>query len=186
MTNSVESTAEASAVPGTLHLERWTINSGSNVQSRGAVVIASGDHQWEAKAEGNGPIDALFRAVDEALHGVLTGHPRLIQFDVRAATEGTDSVGIVSVAIAPPASAAGARSVGRYVGEGRAANILAASVEAYIAAVNALLAEEHWAGATEDAGNSRRAAKSGEPSRAQLDESAEDLDVTDWFNRSPR
>ena len=181
MTNSVESTSEASAVPGTLHLERWTINSGSNVQSRGAVVIASGDHQWEAKAEGNGPIDALFRAVDEALHGVLTGHPRLIGFDVRAATEGTDSVGIVSVAIAPPAAAAGARSVGRYVGEGRAANILAASVEAYIAAVNALLAEEHWAGATEDAGNRRRAKPASGERRAEIDPSVEE-NVTDWFN----
>ena len=61
-----------------LHLARWTINSGSNVQSRGAVVISSGDHQWEAKAEGNGPVDALYRAVDQALHGVLTGHPRLV------------------------------------------------------------------------------------------------------------
>ena len=37
----------------TLHLARWTVTSGSQVQSRGAVVIASGDHQWEASAEGN-------------------------------------------------------------------------------------------------------------------------------------
>ena len=51
----------------TLHLARWTVTSGSNVNSRGAVVIVSGDHQWEASAEGNGAIDALFRAVDEAL-----------------------------------------------------------------------------------------------------------------------
>ena len=38
----------------TLHLSRWTVTSGSQVQSRGAVVISSGDHQWEASAEGNG------------------------------------------------------------------------------------------------------------------------------------
>src|SRR4029079_15613865 len=47
----------------TLSLARWTVTSGSNSNSRGAVVIAAGDHQWEASAEGNGAVDALFRAV---------------------------------------------------------------------------------------------------------------------------
>ena len=28
-----------------LHLARWTVTSGSNTNSRGAVVIAAGDHQ---------------------------------------------------------------------------------------------------------------------------------------------
>jgi hypothetical protein len=60
------------AATPTLQLARWTVTSGSQVQSRGAVVIASGDHQWEASAEGNGAVDALFRAVDKALAGVLT------------------------------------------------------------------------------------------------------------------
>ena len=71
----------------TLHLARWTVTSGSNANSRGAVVIAAGDHQWEAAAEGNGAVDALFRAVDKALAGVLTGHPRLISYDVHAVAE---------------------------------------------------------------------------------------------------
>jgi 2-isopropylmalate synthase len=172
------------ATDNALHLARWTINSGSSVTSRGAVVIASGEHQWEAKAEGQGPIEALYRAVDAALQGVLTGHPRLIAFDIRAVSEGPEAIGLATVTIAPPASASGARSEGRYDGEGRSKNIIAASVEAYIAAINALLAEEHWAGATEDAGNRRRAQPTGESAakRAELDES-EDLDVMDWFNR---
>jgi len=175
-----ESAAESSDA---LHLARWTINSGSNVQSRGAVVIASGDHQWEAKAEGNGPVDALYRAVDAALHDVLTGHPRLMAYDVHAVAEGPESDGVVTVALAPPAGAAGARSSGRYHGEARSSNIIAASVEAYIAAINRLLAEEHWAGATEDAGNRRRARGAAGRGRAELDESAEDTNITDWFNR---
>jgi 2-isopropylmalate synthase len=167
-----------------LHLARWTINSGSNVQSRGAVVIASGDHQWEAKAEGNGPVDALYRAVDKALHDVLTGHPRLMAYDVHAVAEGPESDGIVTVSLAPPASAAGARATGRYRGEARSSNIIAASVEAYIAAINRLLAEEHWAGATEDAGNRKRVRGAGARSRrAELDETADDGNITDWFSR---
>jgi 2-isopropylmalate synthase len=177
-------TTKTVSAPDALHLARWTINSGSNVQSRGAVVIASGDHQWEAKAEGNGPVDALYRAVDQALHGVLTGHPRLVAYDVHAVSEGPESEGVVTVAIAPPASASGARASGRYHGEARSSNIIAASVEAYVAAINRLLAEEHWAGATEDAGNRRRArsAAGAGRGRAEIDDTVEE-NVTDWFNR---
>jgi 2-isopropylmalate synthase len=164
-----------------LHLQRWTINSGSNVQSRGAVVLASGEHQWEARAEGNGPVDALFRAVNRALEDVLAGPPRLLSYDVHAVSEGPDSDAVVTVTIEPPESAAGARASGRHRGEARSANIIAASVEAYITAINHLLGEEPWAGATEDAGNRRRA-RAG-TRRGELDRTAEDIDVTDWFNR---
>ena len=85
----------------TLHLTRWTVTSGSNANSRGAVVIAADDHQWEASADGNGAVDALFRAVDKALAGVLTGNPRLLSYDVHAVAEGPDAEGKVTVAIAP-------------------------------------------------------------------------------------
>ncbi|HEX7223078.1 MAG TPA: alpha-isopropylmalate synthase regulatory domain-containing protein [Candidatus Limnocylindrales bacterium] len=170
----------------TLHLARWTVTSGSNVNSRGAVVIASGDHQWEASAEGNGAVDALFRAVDRALAGVLTGHPRLIAYDVHAVAEGPDAEGRVTVTIAPPSEAAGARAEGRYTGETISTNIIAASIEAYISAINLLLAEEHWAGATEDAGNRKRARVAphdAKARRAELDEEAGRIDTTEWFNQ---
>jgi hypothetical protein len=169
----------------TLHLARWTVTSGSNANSRGAVVIAADDHQWEASAEGNGAVDALFRAVDKALSGVLTGHPRLLSYDVHAVAEGPDAEGKVTVAIAPPSDASGPRGSGRYVGETTSTNIIAASIEAYVDAINELLAEEHWQGATETAGNRKRARVS-EPAakaqRAELDEEAGRIDTTDWFN----
>ena len=50
-----------------LHLTRWTVTSGSNAQSRGAVVIEAGDHHWRASAEGNGPVNALDAALRKAL-----------------------------------------------------------------------------------------------------------------------
>ena len=170
----------------TLHLARWTVTSGSNANSRGAVVLAAGDHQWEAAAEGNGAVDALFRAVDKALAGVLTGHPRLLSYDVHAVAEGPDAEGRVTVVISPPPAAEGARASGRYTGEITSTNIIAASIEAYIDAINELLGEEHWAGATETAGNRKRARVT-EPTakarRAELDEEAGKIDTTDWFNR---
>jgi 2-isopropylmalate synthase len=180
--------ADSTEATPTIHLARWTVTSGSNAQSRGAVVLASGDHQWEASAEGNGAIDALFRAVDRALQDVLAGHPRLVAYDIHALAEGPDAEGRVSVAIAPPPGAEGPRASGRYEGEATSTNIIAASIDAYVAAINLLLAEEHWAGAAESAGNRRRATVS-EPDakarRAELDEDATDIDTTDWFNRAP-
>ena len=166
-----------------LHLSRWTVTSGSQVQSRGAVVISSGEHQWKASAEGNGAVDALYRAVDKALAGVLTGHPKLLSYDVHAVAEGPDSEGVVTVRIAPPSGAEGARGTGDYSGEARSENIIAASVDAYIDAINRLLAEAHWAGAADSAGNRKRATAAGEARRAELDPDEANHDTTAWFER---
>ena len=170
----------------TVHLTRWTVQSGSNVRNRGTVLIAGGDHHWDATAEGNGPVDALFRAVDTALSGVLAGSPRLIAYDIHAVAEGPDSEGIVTVSIEPPSAATGARATGRYTGTATSTNIIAASIQAYLQAINALLAEEQWAGATEQAGNRRRAkaaAAAGTQTRAEFDAEEADHDTTAWFER---
>jgi len=176
-------TTETHPATPTLHLTRWTVTSGSQVQSRGAVVISSSDHEWQASAEGNGAVDALFRAVDKALAEVLHGHPRLVAYDVHAVAEGPDAEGVVTIRIAPPLEAPGARGTGEYTGETRSTNIIAASVEAYLDAVNRLLAEEHWAGAADAAGRRKRTAARPETgSRAEMDEDAAHHDKTSWFN----
>jgi hypothetical protein len=174
----------------TLHVARWTVTSGSNARSRGAVIIDAGDHHWRASAEGNGAIDALYRAVDQALSEILDGHPRLLAYDIHALGEGTDTIGAVTVRIAPP-DVGGKRGTGEYVGDARGTNIIAASIEAYIVALNAMLAEAHWQGAPEDAAATGKRARAKAPvtagaaraHRAELDEDAGDIDTTDWFNR---
>jgi hypothetical protein len=178
-------TTETRPATPTLHLTRWTVTSGSQVQSRGAVVISSDDHEWQASAEGNGAVDALFRAVDKALAEMLHGHPRLVGYDVHAVAEGPDAEGIVTVRIAPPSEAPGARGSGEYTGEASSTNIIAASVDAYLDAINRLLAEEHWAGAADAAGNRKRARRrtAAEPSRAEMDEDEAHHDTTAWFER---
>jgi hypothetical protein len=105
---------------------------------------------------------------------------------VHAVAEGPDAEGKVTVTIEPPSAAAGARASGRYAGEVTSTNIIAASIEAYIDAINELLAEEHWQGATESAGNRKRArvsAPAAKAQRAELDEDAGRIDTTDWFNQ---
>ena len=184
MSSNATSPASASAADATIHLARWTVTSGSNVQSRGAVILAAGDRQWRASAGGNGAIDALYRAVDQALREVLDGHPRLLAYDIHALGEGSDTLGVVTVRIAPPAGASGERGAGEYTGEARGQNIVAASIEAYVSALNAMLAEAHWSGVAESASGGRRVAstEAARARRAELDEDAGRIDTTDWFN----
>lgn len=182
---------EPTPAPPTLQLARWTVTSGSNARSRGAVIIDAGDHHWRASADGNGAIDALYRAVDKALTEILDGHPRLLAYDIHALGEGTDTIGVVTVRIAPP-DVGGERGAGEYDGEAKGSNIIAASIEAYIVALNAMLAEAQWTGAPEAAAVTGKRARAKVPAaaagvarerRAELDEDAGAIDTTDWFNR---
>ena len=143
----------------------------------------AGDHHWRASAEGNGAVDALFRAVDRALADVLTGHPRLIAYDVHAVAEGPDAEG----ARDRPDRAAGRRggraATGRrYNGRARpSTNIIAASIEAYLEALNALLAEAHWAGATEIG----RQSQAGRPRRSDRQQNDAQGQVVRRLGRAP-
>ncbi len=149
-----------------IRLARWTCSTGSNVQSRAAVVVQVGEHVWSASAEGNGAVDALFEAVDGALTGVLAGHPRLLAYRVVSLGEGPDAQGRVEVEVAPPAGVHGLRGQGRYLGACQGTNTVACSVEAYVEAINAMLAEVHWAGATDAVAAARAENAGGETSVA--------------------
>ena len=177
-----EAAAAKRAGGGRIRLARWSCTTGSNVQSRAVVVVESGERQWRATAEGNGAVDALYHAVDRALADVLAGHPRLLAYDVHALAEGPSAEGRVSVEVAPPAEAPGQRGAGTYRGDAQSTNIIAASVEAYIDAIDAMLAEEHWAGATESARSHRRARGTAAAAKVEIDRS-EDLDTSGWFER---
>jgi hypothetical protein len=181
-----ETGAGSGPADGPIRLERWTVTSGSNVNSRAAVVLQAGRHDWKASAEGNGAVDALLRAVDLALAEVIGGRPTLIAYDVHALAEGPDAEGRVTVQIAPPAGAGSARSDRPYTGEIASTNIVAASVEAYIAALNSMLADPSWAGAAEAAGLRRDRGRGAEPGgtvMADFDDEARPIDTTEWFNR---
>jgi len=169
---------------GPIRLARWTVTSGSNVNSRAAVVLAAAGHDWQASAEGNGAVDALVRAVNVALADVLGGDPKLLEYDVHALAEGPDAEGRVIVRIAPPPSATGERATGSFAGEMRSTNIVAASVEAYVEALNALLGDASWTGAAADAG-ARRGPAAGTDHAATTADFGDDAqpDTSAWFNR---
>ncbi len=169
-----------------VRLARWTCSTGSNVQSRAVVVVQAGEHVWEASAEGNGAVDALYEAVDRALATLLSGHPRLLGYRVVSLGEGPDAQGRVEVEIAPPAGVAGPRGEGRYLGSCQGTNTIACSVEAYLEAINAMLAEEHWAGATDAArkvGRRVGTAAGGSGTGADVEYDDIDHEPSQWFER---
>lgn len=181
-------TGGAGGAAGGLRLVRWNLSSGSNAQSRSAVVLQSGDHQWEGRAEATGPVAALYRAVDAAIGDVLGGHPRLLSYDVHAVSETPDSQAVVTLSIAAPEGAGGGRAGGSYPGEASDENVIAASVMAYVNALNALLGDEVWAGATDAAGNRRvaetdAAAALRKARNVALDEDEAERSATNWFDR---
>ncbi len=175
--------SDESAQHPTIHLQRWTVTSGSNVNSRAAVVIRAGGLDWQASAEGNGAVDALYRAVDQALSDVLGGRPLLLAYDVHALAPGPDAEGRVSVRIAPPAGAEGPRADGRFSGQVTSTNTVAASLEAYVEAINQMLGAVSWAGAADAAGSQKGRAETGTAAGAEFDDEARPIDTTEWFNR---
>jgi len=74
--------------------------------------------------------------------------------------------------VAPPASGSGARGEGRYEAKSSSTNIIAASIEAYVEALNGMLAEAHWAGAAESASKGKAAAHHGR--RGELDKDSDE------------
>lgn len=163
-----------------LHLARWSVTSGSNVRSRGIVVLDAGEHHWQGSAEGNGAVDALFKAVDSALAPLLSGHPRLVGYEVAALAEGPDAEGRVSIRIRPPVGAPGERGTGEYSGGSSGTNIIAASIEAYVEALDAMLGAPSWAAAPTEAGSTRRK-RQPHGRRGEFDAEKGVPDTTAWF-----
>ncbi len=82
-------------------------------------------------AVGAGPVDASYKAVDAIVKAPNT----LIEYSVHSVTEGIDALGEVTVRIAPEGE--DKRSFGGY---GAHRDIVVASVKAYLAAVNRMVA----------------------------------------------
>ncbi len=90
------------------------------------VVIAEGSNEQQAEAEGSGPVDATFRAIEK----ILNSKAELQLFSVNSITSGTDAQGEVTVRL---------QKAGRIAnGHGADTDIIAASAKAYLSACNKL------------------------------------------------
>ncbi|MDX1437114.1 MAG: alpha-isopropylmalate synthase regulatory domain-containing protein, partial [Anaerolineales bacterium] len=94
-------------------------------------------------AVGTGPVHAVYQAID----AITKAEPTLLEFSIRAVTEGIDAIGEVSVrlqaeeedSLRRTSPQSGETRLRTYGGHGADTDIIVASAKAYLAAVNKLL-----------------------------------------------
>ncbi|HTK44669.1 MAG TPA: 2-isopropylmalate synthase [Patescibacteria group bacterium] len=123
-------------VPQAVRLDGWNVTSSHGGKATGMVALSIGDEEQAKAAIGNGPVDALFAAVDDAVQSVFSWHPVLETYEIKAVSGGEDAQGRVLVRCRRSSDEGpGALIVS---GHGLSTNIIEASIEAYLVAVNKL------------------------------------------------
>jgi len=126
----------ASEVPASVELLGWNVTSSHGGNATGSVSLTVNGEDRAAAAVGNGPVDALYSAVDLALQPVFGWHPVLTEYEIKAVSAGEDAQGQVLVRCRRSSDEGpGALVVS---GHGLSTNIIEASLEGYLVAVNKL------------------------------------------------
>jgi 2-isopropylmalate synthase len=123
-------------VPASVELVGWSVTSSHGGNATGTVTVAIEGRERATEATGNGPVNALFSAVDEALQPVLGWHPILTEYEIKAVSAGEDAQGQTLVRCRRSSDEGpGALVVS---GHGLSTNIIEASLDAYLVATNKL------------------------------------------------
>ena len=126
--------AAALQVPATYRLASYVINSGSVLAATAHLKLEREGQALTGLTEGDGPIDAAFRAIEQ----ILGHHYELEDFQIQTVTEGRDAMGSALVKL---------RAAGRlFSGQGVSTDIIGASIRAYLDALNKIVYEERTAG----------------------------------------
>ncbi len=92
-----------------------------------SITLSVDEHEHSAEAEGSGPVDAAFKAIEK----ISNSESKLILYSVNNITSGTDAQGDVTVRL---------EKSGRIVnGQGADTDIVIASAKSYINALNKLI-----------------------------------------------
>ncbi len=118
------------SVPVTFALENFQISTGNKTvpTARVRMKTAAGEEREEA-ATGDGPVDAMYHAVDRITAVPVT----LVDYALNAATSGKDALGQVAVKLEYKGHI--------YSGRGVSTDVLEASLRAYIHALNKIMAD---------------------------------------------
>jgi 2-isopropylmalate synthase len=126
----------AADVPRSIELLGWSVTSSHGGKATGSVSLAVDGADRSVEATGNGPVDALYGAVDRLLQPALAWHPILTEYEIKAVSAGEDAQGQVLVRCRRSSDVGpGALVVS---GHGLSTNIIEASIEAYLVAANKL------------------------------------------------
>ena len=122
--------SSAMQAPSTYHFETYTTTS-SNISSAMTQIILKCEGETICGVStGDGPIDSAFRAIEQC----IGHHYELDDYQVQSVTEGKEALGSALVRL---------RVNGKlYSGNGTSTDIVAASIRAYINALNKIVFEE--------------------------------------------
>ena len=120
----------AMQVPESFQLDAYVITSGNTISATAHMKLKRAGGVLEGVCIGDGPIDAAFLAIES-----ITGrHYELDDFQIQAVTEGREAMGQTVVKL---------RSGGKlYSGRGISTDIVGASIQAYLSALNKIVYEE--------------------------------------------
>ena len=122
--------SNAMQAPSTYHFETYTTTSSNASTSMSQVTLKVDGEIISGVSAGDGPIDSAFRAIEQC----IGHHYELDDFQVQSVTEGKEALGSALVRL---------RNNGKlYSGNGTSTDIVAASIRAYINAINKIVAEE--------------------------------------------
>jgi 2-isopropylmalate synthase len=107
-----------------IKLEYLQVTSGIGIQSVASLCLNIAGEKFEAAASGNGPVDAAIKALKQIIHRQMT----IQEFLIQAINKGSDDVGKVHMQVEHKGI--------NYYGFSANTDIIAASVEAYIDAIN--------------------------------------------------
>ena len=123
-------------VPASVVLIGWNVTSSHGGNATGQVTLTVNGEERSSEATGNGPVNALFRAVDEVLQPALGWHPTLTEYEIKAVSAGEDAQGQALVRCRRSSDEGpGALIIS---GHGLSTNIIEASLDAYLVATNKL------------------------------------------------
>ena len=122
--------SSAMQAPSTYHFETYTTTSSNVSSSMSQVTLKCDDEIICGVSNGDGPIDSVFRAIEQC----IGHHYELDDYQVQSVTEGKEALGSALVRL---------RNNGKlYSGNGTSTDIVAASIRAYINALNKIVFEE--------------------------------------------
>lgn len=121
---------EFSKIPETYALLNLSVSSGMNIAPKAALKMKVKGKIVQKTAKGDGPVDATYKAIA----AVTKTKSKLLRFEVKSITGGTDALGEVVVSL---------EENGKNVrGSGADTDIIVAAAKAYINALNKLVARK--------------------------------------------
>ena len=122
--------SSAMQAPSTYHFESYTTTSSNISSAMTQIILKKNDEVISGVSAGDGPIDSAFRAIEQC----IGHHYELDDYQVQSVTEGKEALGSALVRL---------RVGGKlYSGNGTSTDVIAASIRAYINALNKIVFEE--------------------------------------------